>query len=54
MVDRKAAEKERVPYNFDDVIGGEQKKKEGDRNADTPGLAGSDVKKRDNVFVRAK
>jgi hypothetical protein len=41
----KAAEKESVPYNLDDVIGGKQKKKKGDHNADTPGLTGSNVKK---------
>ena len=45
MADGKAAEKERVSYNFDDVIGGEQEKKKGGHHADTPGLAGSDVKK---------
>jgi hypothetical protein len=45
MGDGKAAEKERIPYNFDDVIGSKQKKKQGDHYADTPGLTGSDVKK---------
>ena len=45
IADGKVAEKERVPYNFDDVIGGEQEKKQGGHNADTPGLAGPDVKK---------
>jgi hypothetical protein len=43
--DGKATEKERVPYNFDDVIGGEQEKKKGGHHADTPGLAGPDVEK---------
>ena len=45
MADGKAAEKERVPDNFDDVIGCEEEKEKGDHHADTPGLAGSDVKK---------
>ena len=45
MVDRKVAKKERIPGNFDDVISGQQKKKQGDHNAHTPGLPGADVKK---------
>lgn len=45
MADGKAAEKERVSYNFDDVVSREQKKKKGDHQNDTPGLTGSDVKK---------
>src|SRR4030095_2853195 len=51
--DGKAAEKERVPYNFDDVVGGEQEKKKRGHHADTPGLAGPDVKKaRQNIGQR--
>jgi hypothetical protein len=45
MVERKAAEEERVPYNFDDVVSREQKKQQGDHQNNTPGLTGSDVKK---------
>ena len=45
MADGKAAEKERVSYNFDDVIGGEQKKQQAGHYADTAGLPGSDIKK---------
>jgi hypothetical protein len=45
MGDGEAAEKKRVSYNFDDVVGGEQEKKKSDHHADTPGLAGPDVKK---------
>ena len=45
MVDRKVAEKERIPGNFDDVISGQEKKKQGHHNAHTPGLPGSDIKK---------
>jgi hypothetical protein len=42
---QKVQKKSRVPYNFDDVIGGQQKKKQGDHNADAPGLTRPDVKK---------
>ena len=45
IADGKTAEKESVSYNFDDIIGGEQEKEKRDHNADTPGLAGADVKK---------
>jgi len=45
MVNRKVAEKERIPCNFGDVISGQQKKKQADHNAHTPGLSGSDIKK---------
>jgi hypothetical protein len=45
MADGKVRQKERVPYIFDNVIGCEYKEKKGDYDANTLGLARSDVEK---------
>ena len=54
MGDGKAAEKERVSYNFDDVVGGEQEKRRATIMPTRRASPGRMSRKRDKVFVREK
>src|SRR4029079_16348576 len=48
------AEEERVPYDFDNIVSGEEKKNQRDHNAHPPELAGSDLKKTRYIISQRK